>query len=555
MKKLFTLLLAIAGMVSTASATDYYIAGTYNGWAESFTAMTDNGDGTYSYSYPITSTTDEGFAFSTSNAGWSGFNSSRISPLSDNQTISVFGEYVTLNTGGSDSKSYQFTPKKYYNATYIITLDVKDVDSPKAKIDIDYSTCTVYVVGDLINQNWAANVGKSLTGSAGVFTGTVTVEEGNTGFCYTTNLGSDGGWTVTNTSRFKGWDDFNRTENLIMGTDEKNIMPAGTYNLTVDLNNETVSATIVSGYKYLTSSDAISWVEGGSLTESAGEYSATLPSMAGKYFVIIPDVTSLSGTTLSNWKYAIRPTAGSKEFTVYFQKYSSSTVSNKNGASDPLWKMDASNDAKVTIKYTPATGTYTIDQERSATIGAAGYATYSNGEKCTVSGADAIYVVDVNNTNSVHLNEMAASTVWPANEGMILKGSKDQVVTISAVASDASPSAIGTNYLVGSGNSTASITAGTGIYIFNWDGSNASSVGFYLANSGTLGAHKAYLDVSRATAREFLAFDFGEETGINATAMNHENMNDGATYNLSGQRVAQPTKGLYIVNGKKVVVK
>jgi hypothetical protein len=27
------------------------------------------------------------------------------------------------------------------------------------------------------------------------------------------------------------------------------------------------------------------------------------------------------------------------------------------------------------------------------------------------------------------------------------------------------------------------------------------------------------------------------------------------TYNLNGQRVAQPTKGLFIVNGKKVVIK
>ena len=26
-------------------------------------------------------------------------------------------------------------------------------------------------------------------------------------------------------------------------------------------------------------------------------------------------------------------------------------------------------------------------------------------------------------------------------------------------------------------------------------------------------------------------------------------------FNLAGQRVAQPTKGLYIVNGKKVVIK
>ena len=30
---------------------------------------------------------------------------------------------------------------------------------------------------------------------------------------------------------------------------------------------------------------------------------------------------------------------------------------------------------------------------------------------------------------------------------------------------------------------------------------------------------------------------------------------DGKCYNLQGQRVEQPTKGLYIVNGKKVIVK
>lgn len=30
---------------------------------------------------------------------------------------------------------------------------------------------------------------------------------------------------------------------------------------------------------------------------------------------------------------------------------------------------------------------------------------------------------------------------------------------------------------------------------------------------------------------------------------------EGGGYNLAGQRVAQPTKGLYIVNGRKVVMK
>jgi hypothetical protein len=44
----------------------------------------------------------------------------------------------------------------------------------------------------------------------------------------------------------------------------------------------------------------------------------------------------------------------------------------------------------------------------------------------------------------------------------------------------------------------------------------------------------------------------GEATGIEAVKTTKAN---GEYYNLAGQRVAQPTKGLYIVNGKKVVIK
>ena len=46
----------------------------------------------------------------------------------------------------------------------------------------------------------------------------------------------------------------------------------------------------------------------------------------------------------------------------------------------------------------------------------------------------------------------------------------------------------------------------------------------------------------------------GSTAGINATLMNSERVNS-EIYNLQGQRVAQPSKkGLYIVNGKKVVI-
>ena len=47
---------------------------------------------------------------------------------------------------------------------------------------------------------------------------------------------------------------------------------------------------------------------------------------------------------------------------------------------------------------------------------------------------------------------------------------------------------------------------------------------------------------------------FYEPTGIN-NVKNGENATEGAYYNMQGIRVAQPTKGVFIQNGRKVVIK
>ena len=81
--------------------------------------------------------------------------------------------------------------------------------------------------------------------------------------------------------------------------------------------------------------------------------------------------------------------------------------------------------------------------------------------------------------------------------------------------------------------------------------------GFYKANStdGTLVAKgKAYLPAPANGSESRLTMVFDDETtGINETVVNKKQAT--GTYNLNGQRVEQPTKGLYIVNGKKVVIK
>ena len=46
----------------------------------------------------------------------------------------------------------------------------------------------------------------------------------------------------------------------------------------------------------------------------------------------------------------------------------------------------------------------------------------------------------------------------------------------------------------------------------------------------------------------------GNTTGIE-NAVQREEIKDKSYYDLQGRRVQQPTKGLYIVNGKKVIIK
>ena len=78
-------------------------------------------------------------------------------------------------------------------------------------------------------------------------------------------------------------------------------------------------------------------------------------------------------------------------------------------------------------------------------------------------------------------------------------------------------------------------------------------IGFYLANGKNVAAGKAYLQVPGNSVRAF--FGFGDfETGINIVEAQPAALSTGA-YDLQGRRIAAPAKGLYIVNGKKMLVK
>jgi len=79
-------------------------------------------------------------------------------------------------------------------------------------------------------------------------------------------------------------------------------------------------------------------------------------------------------------------------------------------------------------------------------------------------------------------------------------------------------------------------------------------IGLYKYTGTELAGFKAYLSASKlGTGVKGLAFQFDNSTAIKGLAI--DSNENAAIYNLAGQRVNRATKGIYIINGKKVVIK
>lgn len=175
-------------------------------------------------------------------------------------------------------------------------------------------------------------------------------------------------------------------------------------------------------------------------------------------------------------------------------------------------------------------------------ITAAGWATYvpSVDVNFNASGVTA-YTAKVNGAY-VDLTEVNAV---PAGTPVVLKGDEGthELTKTSGVA------AVEGNELKAS-DATAVVAGDGTIYAL---GKVNGVVGFNkVANGVQVPEGKAYLQISGAGVRDFLAFTFGETDGIQSL---RETTGDGVVYNLAGQRVQKAQRGIYVKNGRKVVVK
>ena len=220
--------------------------------------------------------------------------------------------------------------------------------------------------------------------------------------------------------------------------------------------------------------------------------------------------------------------------------------------------------SKVTIEWgtndnyctTVPTGTITL---ASACTDGKGnyYSTYSN-SKAFVVPAD-LTVSEINvDAEKLAITNYDEGDIVPANTGVMVSSTTSGAHTITLAAGGTS--VLGTDNLLkpsGDAGITAANMTEADTKFYRLTMHNGSEIGFWWgAADGAafdLAANKAYLAVPNSAQLSREGLWFGDDVTAIETVKTQQA--DGQYFNLAGQRVANPTKGLYIVNGKKVIIK
>lgn len=129
-----------------------------------------------------------------------------------------------------------------------------------------------------------------------------------------------------------------------------------------------------------------------------------------------------------------------------------------------------------------------------------------------------------------------------AGKPYILNGEAGETYTMTVGDSDENET---NELLISDANTT------NGVYVL---GTVGGVTAFYTWSGNRLGSGRVYLPIS-APARLSIVFE-DETTGISdAVRVNEEKTNNPVVYDLQGRSVKNPQRGLYIINGRKVVIK
>ena len=314
---------------------------------------------------------------------------------------------------------------------------------------------------------------------------------------------------------------------------------------------------------YVIGDNGTKWVALGKMNyyDPMEEYNYNLDeTWTGKYFAIAP-ASALNGDgDVVDWSKVVRPNSEGN-FLVELRKYYDDVVIGGNN----VWEK-TDEITRLSIHYYIDVQDFALYPESDVTISDAGYATYSNKYDYFTGDAKVSIVKNVEGNKAV-LEELefldGENKGISGGTGVILEKvlAETDVVTIYPYEKYADNEYVDVtgNMLIGSGNYTYNITGeypGGGNYTAYILAKKDKGVGFYLfddSEGNDIPAHKAFLAVPGTNAAPFFGFADAETTGIHSlTPALSEG--EGVYYTLDGRRVEKPTKGLYIVNGKKVLV-
>lgn len=189
----------------------------------------------------------------------------------------------------------------------------------------------------------------------------------------------------------------------------------------------------------------------------------------------------------------------------------------------------------------------------TTTIGDTGWGTFANGNNLDFSAVEGLkaYIVTGHTGTAINKSQVLSA---PASTGLLLEGSAGTAYTIPIVASSSTD--VTSNCLqVGTGAAVSQDGSYDRYVLINNTGTALFKK--IISHPATVAANRAYLQFTAGSgSRDILSIDGGDATGINMVNGEGLKINGSEVYyNLQGQRVLYPTKGLYIVNGKKVIIK
>ena len=293
------------------------------------------------------------------------------------------------------------------------------------------------------------------------------------------------------------------------------------------------------------SNGAYSAIKGGETAELCklpmGKYKVIIYLKAnGNRSAIIRDVDNSDNGTNTLCILPINRSSAAKEYSTTLTLYKTTKI----GLSGYTTSTGTNQSADLDYIYIQRTG----DATETVSVSDAGFATYATKYNVEVPNDENVKVmtVKVNDDNStITLNKVEAGSVIPANTGILVKAAQGDH---NFVVTSKEGTELTNNNLVAA---TADVTSdGAKFFALTKIG---DKVGFALVEKDVvIPAGKAYLEVTKGTAgAKFFSLD-GEATGINSVKTVKA---DGAYYTLEGVKTTKPVKGLYIHNGKKIVVK